>query len=290
MKKGLLLFVTFALTACSAAATPSPRVPATDTALPISTATPSPTATPTPTPVPSGPCDNPLVPLAVGNQWTYRAATESGESLFTLKSLERQDAANIVVVVEFTDQKNNNTVHEPVVCQDGAIQNFPLFVMDMLFTDYLNKLFNTYHDKGDYAPAYSSFVEQDWVMDWQAEYLTEEGAVIKNPMGGSSLLISQSSPINLSFQMDGSREPITVPAGEFPQAIKVSHSFTLPTTVTLLTGGSGATRSIYTTQWYVPYVGLVRAQVDSASLALGVQDISVPLKGSIELTEFMKGN
>jgi hypothetical protein len=230
------------------------------------------------------------VPLGKGNQWTYRVKTASSEFRYTLKSLERQDAGNIIAIVEFADQTRGNTIQEPVVCQDGAIENFPLFVMDMLFSEYLDKLFNTYHDAGIYAPAYKSFVENNWVMDWQANYLTEDAAHIKNPMGGSDLYVLQSSPMGLFFQMDGSREPVTVPAGDFPQAIKVIHNFNLTVTITLSTGGTGGILTLYTTQWYEPYVGLVRAQVDSASLAVSGQDLQVPMESSVELVQFTSGN
>jgi hypothetical protein len=301
MKNGFLLFVIFALTACSAAVNPTAAIPATATTVPTSTtipvptatltptAVPVPTATLTPTAVPSDPCDNPLVPLVVGNQWTYRVTTDSGESLYTLTALERKDAANIVVMVEFTDQKRGSTLQEPVVCRDGAIVDFPLFTMNMFFSDYLTKFFKTYHDQGDYSPAYASFAEKNWIMDWQPEYETEDAAFIKNPMGGPDLVVLQASPINLSFRMDGSREPVTVPAGNFPQAIKVSHMFTMPLTITLPTGGMNGLLTVNDTQWYEPYVGLVRAQVDSVSLDVGTQ-INVPMKSIIELIEFKPGS
>ena len=110
MKKSLLPCLLFALTACSSAGAPDPR----QTLTPTLTATPTATLTPTPTltatPVPNGPCDNPLIPLGTGNQWTYRVTTTNGESLYSLKSLGRQDGANIVALVEYVDQKNNFTV------------------------------------------------------------------------------------------------------------------------------------------------------------------------------------
>ena len=291
MKKVLWLVIICLLAACSPAATPVPTLPptqaATTTPVPSPTATlaPSPTPTQASTPVPSGPCDNPLVPLRVGNQWTYRATTESGESLYTLKALERQDGANIIVLVEFSDQKNSASVQEQVVCLDGAIENFPLFVMDMLFGDLMGKHVNTYHESGVYAPAHSTFAEKDWVLDWQAEYLTEENLKIENPTQGPDLFMLPNTPIVLSFQTDATYEAVSTPAGEFPGALKVSQSFTLPTTI----GANGATLTLDTTQWYQPYVGLVRAQVDSASLDVFGQPVSVPLESSLELVEFVPG-
>ncbi len=96
-------------------ALPPTAVP-TRTPLPTSTTT----ITPTATPVPSGPCDSPLLPLKTGNEWTYRVTTESGEALYILKALNRDDSGNIVVNVEFTNQKTGAVVLEPVVCYERS--------------------------------------------------------------------------------------------------------------------------------------------------------------------------
>jgi hypothetical protein len=90
--------------------------------------------------------------------------------------------------------------------------------------------------------------------------------------------------------MDGSREPVTVPAGNFPQAIKVLHNFSLPATITLPTGGVGGSLTLYTTQWYEPYVGLLRAQVDSASLSITGQEMSISMQSTVELIDFTAGD
>lgn len=282
MKKMSSLFLLLVLTACSAA-TPVPP-----TVTPTLTLAPTATITPTATPVPNGPCDSPFLPLTTGNEWTYRVTSESGESLYTLKTLGRNDGRNIIIMVEFTD-KNNVTVVEPVVCMDGAVENFPLFVMSMHFADYLEKDFNTYHDTGIYAPSYPTFIGNDWIMDWDLEYLTEGAAQLKSPVDGQILSVVESSFINLSFEMDGTGESVTVPAGSYPQALKVLHSFSFPVTLFLLTESTGSTFTVNTTQWYEPYVGLVRAQVDSASMLMYGQDINVPMVSTIELVEFTKG-
>lgn len=292
MKKSLLLCLLFALTACSSAGAPIPRQTLTPTPTATPTATPTPTPTLTATPVPNGPCDNPLVPLRTGNQWTYRVTTTGGEARYSLKSLGRQDGANIVALVEYSDQKNNLTVQDPVVCQDGAIENYPLFVMNMLFLDYLNKYINTYHESGVYAPNYQSLTQNNWTITWQADYLTEDEAYIKNPLGGPDLFILQSTPVGLSFQMDGWRESVTTPAGNFPQALKITQEFSLNVTITAPGSGSGTSDSLtlLTTQWYEPYFGLVRAQVDSASLSGNGMGYSVPIERTVELVEFVPGN
>lgn len=291
MKKCMSIWFLFLLAACSTPTSPAlaPALEPTSTIIPTSTLTPSPTATFTPTPVPSGPCDNPLVPLATGNQWRYLSTAEEGESMFTLTSLERSDDRNIGVMVEFANQTRGDSVLERVVCLDGAIDNFPLFVIDMLLSDYLDKQFNTYHASGVYAPAYAEFAEKDWVMDWETEYLTEDRVRVRNPVGGSDLFVLESSPIRQSFQMDGTREDVTVPAGDFPGAIRVFYSFTLSVTITLPTGGTGGFLTLNSTQWYQPYVGLLRTRVDSASLNMGSEEFNVPYQSVVELVEFLPG-
>jgi len=209
--------------------------------------------------------------------------------MYILKASERSDDRNIGVIVEFTDQARGDSVQERVVCQEGAIDNFPLFVMDMLLSDYLDGLFNTYHDSGTYAPAYGTFVENGWDVDWETEYLTEDRVSLKDPVGGSDLLILESSRIRLSFRIDGSRERVTVPAGDYPQAITVYQRVTLGITMTLPTGGTGGVLTLNTTQWYEPYVGLIHTQVDSASINVGGRDFSVPFQSVIELVEFLPG-
>jgi hypothetical protein len=191
-------------------------------------------------------------------------------------------------MVEFTNQKNNVTVVEPVVCMDGAVENFPLFVVSMHFADYLEKDFNTYHDTGIYAPSYSTLVENDWSMKWNLEYLTEGVAQLKSPVDSQILSVVESSFINLSFEMDGTREETTVPAGTYPQALKVGYSFSFPVTLYLLTESTGSTLTVNTTQWYEPYVGLIRARVDSSSMLIYGQEINVPVTSTIELVEFKK--
>jgi hypothetical protein len=224
------------------------------------------------------------VPLVIGSQWKYRVTTESGEREYTLKVLERVDSGNVLMLVEFADQEKS--VRERVVCLDGAIEDFPLFVMDMLFADRLNKFMNTYHDRGLYAPAHTSLAENGWAQDWEVFYLTEDDAVIKSPFGPPDLIVGISSPIDIAFRMDGSREVVTVPAGEFPAALKVSHDFTLSATL----GASGGHLIIETTHWYEPYVGLVRAQLDKATLSTNGQELSIPMKSILELIEFTPGN
>jgi len=286
MKNISIITLVFFLIACGSVPASQPTTP--PTSLPTSTPLP-PTPTATPTPLPTGPCDNPLVPLAMGNRWVYRAITPDGEALYNLESVEIRNEANTISIFDFTDQKHNQTVQEPVVCQNGAIENFPLFVTTMLLSDYVDTAFNTYHDTGVYAPSHQTLNENNWQMDWNTNYLTEEKAHLKNPMGGSDLIVLESSAMKLTFHTNGEKESVTTPAGDFPQAIKVLRSFSMSVTITLPTGGTNGILTLEATELYEPYIGLVRSQITSASLETQGTTIPVEIESVLELLEFHPG-
>jgi hypothetical protein len=281
----ILTVLALSLAGCSPQASPEPPATQAQPALPTDTATPAATATP----VPGGPCDNPLVPLGASHQWSYRVINQMGEWAYTLKVLGRRDAANVVTVVEFTDVNHNVVYEEPVVCLDGAIESYPLFVESMIFSGYLDRILDTYQDTGVYAPAYSDFIAKDWMLDWQADYLIEEETFLKNPMGGSDLFVMVSTPVDIAFQTTGIREPASTPSGDFPQALKVVHDFALYVTLMTPGGLTTGTLKVKMSQWYEPYVGLVLAEVDSVVLDTGMIDMPVPFTSRLELTNFTPG-
>lgn len=288
--------VSFALLLSSCApAQPTPTaaptatsIPPTETPLPTATSTPEPTATATP--VPNGPCDNPLVPLVTGNQWEYLVSGGQESYPYTLMVGERADIGNINIYVEMLDQKRSRDINELVVCQDGAIDNFPLYVMSMILSDYLDGILNTYKNSGTYVPTYSVFAQNNWMNAWQSQYLVEETVSIIDPVGGSSLLLLPNSPVDVSFQTEGKYEPVTVPAGIFPQALVVANDYTMQIAISIAGINTSGELVIHLKQWYAPYVGLIRAQVDTTSLSiLADQGASMPINSVLELTGFKAG-
>jgi hypothetical protein len=264
--------------------TPTP----TSTLAPTIPFTPTPTNTPTLTPtlVPDGPCDNPLIPLRPGNQWFYQVTTTSGESSYNIKSLGIEKGGNIVALVEYFDQKKGLTIKDNGICQEGMIKNYPLFEMNMLFTGYLDIYIDAVHISGISAPNYQTLTQNNWTSNWQAVHLTEDNAYIRNPFGEADLWIPFGTQIDISNNLDGSWESITTPAGNFPHALKLTQDITLPVTITAGNeSGTGAVLKINITQWYEPYIGLVRAQVTSASL----DGVNFPLESTLILVEFTPG-
>jgi hypothetical protein len=298
MTKGSIaisILLLLAVSCSGQAVLPAPTQTITATKPPTLTQTAASTPTEIPptatmTPVPGGPCDNPLVPLVTGNEWQYLETGAKGTYSYTLKVGERADIGNININIEMIDPVHNQDIRELVVCQEGAIDNFPLHVMSMLLADYLDGVLNTYKQSGQYAPAYSVFDQNNWMVAWQSRYLVEEGAGIKDPAGASALFLTPNNPIDVSFKTDGKFEPVTVTAGYFSQALLVLNDYSMPVTVVVPNVSTSGTLLIRTSQWYVPFIGLVRARVDSASVSIMPgQESGIDIHSVLELTGFTPG-
>jgi hypothetical protein len=282
----VLLVVT---TACGGGLVPDGRAGSGNTTIPTNTTIPpTPTFTPTATPVPSGPCDNPLMSLNVGNQWKYQSTSPAGSSQVSLRVTGWDEKYGLNAVLEMENQSTGKVTSDLVTClEGGAIEDFPLVFISMLMGDYIDGVLNTYYESGIYSPTTLEYSANNGNLDWEATYLTEEGACFVGLVPNMDLCFHRSTPIDLAFETGGEYEPVTVPAGTYPQALKVTFTFTMATDLIFPNMATGAPLTVHGTQWYAPFVGLLRAEVDSASVALMTgQDTVVPVEGLIELVEF----
>jgi len=273
------------LSACGAspAAKEVPQVVVASPTVPL-----PPTATAAPTEIPKmlGPCQNPFIPLAEGNTWQYQTTNERGVFSYSLEALAFSKDRTETMLLRFSDTTSKISIEELVVCQDGAIDNFPNYVMDMLFADRLDKLLDTVHQKDPSMPGYDAFAAAGWKMDWSTTYLTEDNASLIDPVTKEGLVIGRSSELGLKYSLDGTVEEVTVPAGTF-EAFVVAHSFEFLVTIPAkYTNSAAAVLTVYTTQWYAPNIGLVKSTVDKATIRSGGLEMDVPLDGMVELTQF----
>jgi hypothetical protein len=279
----IFVCLSLVLSSCSAASQPPTPTP-TETGIP--------TATQTTTPVPSGPCDNPLIPLTPGNQWDYTVTSDGNPFEYVFNVGERADIGNINIYVELIDVTHNREVKELVVCKEGAIDNFPLYVVNMLLSQFRSDFLATYLDGNSvsYAPNYAAFAADNWVLSWQPLYHVEETMNIFYPAVGANLAPFVGDEIHLTFNSTGIFEEVTVPGGTFPQALKIFNDITIPGSIDMMGTSIGGDLVIKTTQWYVPYLGLVRAQVDSASIIQSSgASLPYPLASVLEMTGYEPG-
>ncbi len=260
--------------------TPTPTIPPTLTEIP---------STPTPTPGPAGLCANVLNPLLPDARWMYAASGTTNPWTIEIIVTGVDQLANIVAHIQIWDM-NGKEIEDNTICDQGALQNFPLIFASMLLSDYMDGVLNTYNVAGVYAPSYETLVENNWSYSWDlAEMLEDEVAVTQSAIP-NTVYMTKLMNITVHSEIVPEREALTVPAGTFPQSMKVSQELIFPVSVWTASSSMMGELTLQVTQWYEPYIGLLKMQVDSASISF-VEGVDVPLTigSAITLTEFTPG-
>jgi hypothetical protein len=296
----ILLCILFFLSACSgtfsSAPTPTPTLTPTPTPTstpipPTATSTPTSTATPTPTPVPGGPCDNPLIPLRQGNEWLYTSTGAKGVTRLKVAiGAVGEDRAEITMMNPDTGQ----TIRDVIMCSNGDITRLPIFLTSLLLADYVDHVLNTYYLTGVDAPSYPTLAQNNWRYTWKTEYLLEEDVFVK--FEGSTLraYFTPNAIFKYQLQVGNVHEAVSVPAGAYPQALRVSQAWQSPINLMGLpdvqaTGVAGVF-TMDTVLWYEPYIGLLKAQVAAAEVWVpGILQVPLALDRVIELVSFTPG-
>src|SRR3990172_5599453 len=237
---------------------PSPTISPTLTAIP---------STPTSTPGPAGLCANVLNPFLPDARWVYATTgvTNPWSVEVTVKGVEQR--ANNVAHIRIRDVNEVWVIEDNTICHQGALQNFPLIFTSMLLSDYMNGVLNTYHVSGVYSPSYETLVDYNWSYSWDlAEMLEDEVAVTQSAVP-NSVYMTKLMNITVHSEILPEREAVSVPAGAFPQALKVLQEIKLPVSVWTASSSMSGEITLRITQWYEPYVGLLKMQVDSASIS-----------------------
>jgi hypothetical protein len=246
-----------------------------------------PTLTATPTEGPQGLCANILTPLLPGYRWVYTLSGSTNPVTKEINVVAVTQNANIVAHLRVLDHTNGNVFEDDAICDDGAIRNFPLIFIGLLLSDYFHEDMNIYHISGVYTPASAMLVENNWSYSWDLVEMLENQITVSQSVIPNSMYLTKNRNITVHSQMLADREFINVPVGTFPQSIKILQEVKLP--VSMWTDSSSLSGEFFlqTTQWYEPYVGLLKAQVDSASISLlEGQNLPIPLNTMIILNEF----
>ncbi len=240
------------------------------------------------TPDYSGPCANVLYPFVEGRQWVYQklGLEEDGStpdpltSKFGITVAEVNDSQAILNAV---DLSTGATTQTTVDCQEGAITNFPLMTLGSLFGDYLGGDIEIVYVSGIFVPSEADLSASNWNMQWEGEYVAA-GAVTLYAEGEETTVTLTDSPITMTWQNAG-QETITVPAGTFENAYKVTRTTQIQATITAegLTGQG--TIFIETAHWFAPYVGLLKTEIVSAKLTTFGLTFPMEITGSVELFE-----
>ena len=235
-------------------------------------------------------CNNIFYPLILENEWIYefQGQEESSQMGMSVSELDSGD-----IVVNMLGLETGITSQTQIQCEDTTIVNFPLISMGLLMGNYLDGDIELTHVSGIFMPNESTFTDSNWITSWQGEY-SAKGSMYIDYEGDEAMVTLDDSPIRMQWSIPEEGQPttetITVQAGTFEDAARIHRTVEMDASVNLSSDGSNfivdGTIILEQTLWYKAGVGLLRQQIDEASIkAFGIQYPMI-LDGTIELVEF----
>jgi len=245
----------------------------------------------------SNPCDNVFYPLVPGNQWVYKVNSNNTEEMSTPDPNDNSDQIGISVssvennkaTVDSLDVSSGVITQTIVECENGAIKNFPMLTLSIIFGDQVNGSVEAQYKDGVFAPAETELVDKGWVHTWEGNYVMKGNFAAQDEEDQITLTISD-SPMHLVWETQGVHEAVEVPAGSFPDAVRVERETEMNISAQLDSGSDvikvDAVLSFQNTLWYDPYIGLLKEDIHSANVKYRGMSFPVVFTGDVELLEF----
>jgi hypothetical protein len=268
----------------------TPVYPTTSYSNPIAVSSPTLNFAPTwtSTLAPSGQtCRNILYPMAVGQQWLYQSNV-----------LGRTDILNMSVVsvnnsqgnVALNNQTTGSVKQLLVQCDGDVIRSFPFTSVDAMFIGNLvNSNMTASYISGVMAPNETAFLNNNWAMGWSSQYLVS-GHTTVNRNGRQIEVTMNNSPITLTCQTlaagDAAFETVTVAAGTF-RALKIVCTEQGQVTANIDGINVSGLAEGRSNQWFAPNIGLVKMQVEFATVNIFGVSFSVLTDNGLELRSFI---
>lgn len=234
------------------------------------------------------PCNNIFYPLALDNQWIYQLQIvgEDGQPEISELGLTVSDVNESSAVLTTLDYGTGIVTQSTAECEDGSILNFPITEMNLVFGEVTGDM-QLQYNSGVFMPSYSDFEAENWTNTWETDYTAS--VVINGIYNDEPVTIDLSeSPVILSWQVIEKDGTIQVPAGNFNDAVLIKRKVTFEVT-SLKATINGEVIEISTTlilnssMWYSPYTGLLKQELDSATIKLYGIDFPIKAIGIIEL-------
>jgi len=208
------------------------------------------------------------------------AEGETSQLGLTVSSVDGSQAT-----VDMLNMATGIVTQSTIDCEEGAIKQFPLVTMSTLFGDIMNGSLKMDYVSGLIAPSEATFVANNWDMGWESQYIMNGNITVEDE-GDTLNIVIDDSPVTMKWQTAGTGETVTVAAGTYTNVVKVTREMSME--VSIDAGGMAikSTMLINSTHWFEPYVGMVKMQIDSASMQYQGMTFPVILNESMELVEF----
>jgi hypothetical protein len=274
----------------SSTASPSPTPTA--ACSPSETATPNPSATPQILPTDTqaaagGQCNNVLYPLSEGNRWLYRVTREDGNATISasVTAVEGNQAS-----ITLADPSGGFNSSLAVQCADSGLSGFSPAEIGFLFFSSDSSL-EIRTVSGRLAPSEQEFAAQDWQYSWTTGLVASGRIAFGDPSAGGIELVFQEAPVTIDWQTAAAGvESVTVPAGTFPGARKVTARARFDLMIQTQFGGQDqllpAVLNLTSLLWYQPHVGLLKQMFVSSEVRSGGCSYPLGIASKMELQEF----
>ncbi len=291
-KKTLLLTLAAALTfslACNFASsiadnqTPEEEAPAPE-AMEEPEETTSEEAAAPPAAAYDGPCNNILYPLIPGQQMVYRSSSPEGpaQTGITVASVEGN-----IATIDMLNLTTGITSQSTAECEAGAIKNYPTATLGSLVDNMVDGAMNMEYVAGYIAPAEATFIADNWTTAWTSEYVMN-GEITVEDEGESITVLIQDSPAIMNWQILATGESITVEAGTYTNAIKVTREMTMDIKLDMGLMTVDSVLYINSTHWFEPYIGMVKMEITEVSVEAQGMTFPIALDETMELIEFRR--
>lgn len=247
-------------------AIPATEVPVEPTSEPEPTTAPEPTAPPAPAAT-GGKCDNPYFPVVDGRILRYRNTVPGLEtSEYTLTYSAVSDSSFIGTI----STADGDSIIQEWTCLDGGLLSPQLIQLpggtEGITVEYSNLEGLTLPAADQMRPGGS------WITRYTA-------AATMPDSGSGSMTMNQTTEMTNTVT---GIESITVPAGTYPNAVRVDTTGTIDMTMTV--GDQTAPASVIEmsyTSWYVEGIGLIRQEM-AGLFGESAEDVSVTELVAIE--------
>jgi len=159
----------------------------------------------------------------------------------------------------------------------------------MILSGYLEGEINTEYVSGLFSPPYDDFVANNWALSWDGDYITRGDIRVEDEENQMTVIIKD-SPVHLSWNSGENGIPVyetvTVPAGAFENALKVTRDMNLDVSLVTTLGNFQGTLKVKTSHWFLPDTGLLKMEIESGDLIYMGMTFPVTLSGKVELVEF----
>ncbi len=235
-------------------------------------------------------CDNIFYPLALDNQWIYRISIDQvsvdDKPDLALTVSENSGASAQIATLDYS---SGIVTQSAVMCQDGEIISFPVTELNMILGMLSGEL-NLEFARGRFMPSEKEFEDNNWSMEWETEYIANGN--LQGTYEGETLtaLLSQ-SPVKMTWMIVGTGETVQVAAGAFENLVKINRviAFDVSSLQANIDGSevnTATTLTINTNLWYAPHIGMVKQEIESATVKFFGINFPIEAAGSVELIEY----